>query len=145
MINKVSQTVPYQFDTIYSPFKATEFEKALEWLADNGFSGVELAIAYPDAVNAAKLFASIKARSLTATTISTGQIYGFEGICLSSIENDVRKRAIKTVKGHVDLSCEIGMPNVTIGLLRGKSKSISEGGSGSGGNGSSGGSGGNGS
>jgi len=120
MRNIVSQTVPYQYDTIYSPFKAAEFEYAMDWLPDNGFTGVELAIAYPDDVNASKLLSSIESRGLVATSIATGQAFGRDGISLSSLDPDIRKRAVEIVKGHVNLSVETGMPNITIGLIRGK-------------------------
>lgn len=120
MMNKISQTVPCQYDTGFSPFTAKEFEYALAFLAENGFTGVELAIAYPREVDAAALVKLLEANGLAATTLSTGQIYGLEGLYLSSFDADVRRRTMEIVKGHVDLSADIGFPKVTVGLLRGK-------------------------
>ena len=126
MTNKVSQIVPYQYNTAYSPFSASEFEYALDWIAGQGFTGVEVAIAYPQKVNAAKLLKSVCSRSLQITTISTGQLYGLDRLYLASPDHKVRDRAVAIVKGHIDLSTMIGLPPVTIGLLRGAVKTGEE-------------------
>lgn len=119
-MNKISQTLPYQYDTIFSPFKTSEFSYALEFLAEQGFTGVELAIAYPAQVDESKLLKQLLSNNLVATTLSTGQIYGLEGLCLSSFDEDIRNRSIQIVKEHVNLSSGLGNPCVTIGLIRGK-------------------------
>jgi sugar phosphate isomerase/epimerase len=118
-MNKVSQTIPYQIDTGFSPFKASEFNLALDFLEERNFTGAELAIAYPAQVDAKALLKQLESHHLTATTISTGQIYGLEGLYLSSFDESVRTRAVKVIKEHVDLSVDIGLPPVTIGLVRG--------------------------
>ncbi len=120
MENKLSQTIPYQYDTIFSPFPAGAFSAALAFLEETGFTGAELAIAYPNKVNARALYKQLEAHHLTATTISTGQIYGLDGLFLSSMDADIRARAIGIIKGHIELSAELNSPNVTIGLVRGK-------------------------
>lgn len=119
-MNSISQTIPYQFDTIFSPFPAEAFQEGLAFLEEAGFTGVEIAIAYPKKVDAAKLNRLLLAHKLTPTTISTGQIYGLEGLFLCSFDLEVRRRTIEIVKGHIELSMELGFPFVTIGLLRGK-------------------------
>ena len=122
MRNKVSQTIPYQFDTAYSPFSASQFEYALDWIAKQGFTGVELAIAYPQEVDATRLLQSTNSRNLSITTLSTGQVYGRDGLYLAAPEREIRDGAIRIIKGHIDLSAGIGSPPVTIGLLRGDGK-----------------------
>ena len=119
-MNKISQTVPYQYDTGFSPFKTSEFSYALEFLSAQGFTGVELAIAYPAKVDGSMLLKQLQSNNLAVTTLSTGQIYGLEGLFLSSSDMDIRNRAIQIVKEHVDLSTTLGHPIVTIGLIRGK-------------------------
>ena len=119
MKNIISQTVPYQVDTAYSPFKAGEFGEALEFLASEGFTGVEIAVAFPGEANPDALLSVLERSNLTATTLSTGQICGLRGLYLSSPDDDVRTAAINTVKEHIDLSSRIGKPHVTIGYLRG--------------------------
>lgn len=119
-MNIISQTIPLQFDTIFSPFKASEFSYALEYVKEKGFTGVEIAVAYPAEVNTKKLIKELEKYNLTVTTLSTGQIYGLKGLFLSSLNEDIRKQAIKTVVEHIDLSSMLGYPPVTIGLIRGK-------------------------
>jgi sugar phosphate isomerase/epimerase len=119
-MNKISQTVPYQSDTIFSPFKAADFENALSSLAQSGFTGVEIAVANPMDVNAKILAELVGKYGLSITTISTGQAYGIYGVCMSSFDVATRAKSVEFVKEYVDLSVEIGHPPVTIGLLRGK-------------------------
>jgi sugar phosphate isomerase/epimerase len=66
------------------------------------------------------LLEKLAANKLAVTTISTGQAYALDGLCLSSFDDGIRYASIDVVKGHVDLSVRIGRPPVTIGLLRGK-------------------------
>ena len=122
MVNVISQTVPYQVDTVFSPFPAAEFDAALDFLAAEGFTGVEIAVAYPDEVDPDELLGKLEKRGLAVTTLSTGQIYGLKGLFLSSPDESIRDGAVGTVKDHVDLSMRIGRPHVTIGLIRGMIK-----------------------
>ena len=119
-MNKISQTIPYQFDTVFSPFKAAEFSGALAFLEQAGFTGIELAIAYPDEVVTDALQKQLEAHHLTATALSTGQIYGLKGLFLSSFDEEIRKQAAAVLNGHIELSAKLGFPVVTVGLMRGK-------------------------
>ncbi|MCL2616084.1 MAG: sugar phosphate isomerase/epimerase [Defluviitaleaceae bacterium] len=119
-MNRISQTVPLQFDTVFSPFKAAEFDIALESIAKAGFSGVELAIAHPKDVDIKSLTQRLRNNKLDVTTISTGQAYALNGVFLSSFDKETRDAAASLINGHVDLSAQLGFPPVTIGLLRGK-------------------------
>jgi len=119
-MNKISQTIPLQYDTPFSPFKAEAFDTALQFLSSKGFTGVELAIAHPHLVNAEELTEKLQLFNLAATTLSTGQAYGLDGVWLASPDAPVRQKAIELIKGHIELSSKIGFPPVTIGLLRGK-------------------------
>jgi sugar phosphate isomerase/epimerase len=119
-MNLISQTIPLQYDTVFSPFKASEFSYALEYLEKKGFTGVELAVAYPELVSTIDLIKELEKYNLVVTTLSTGQIYGLKGFFLSSQNEDIRRQAIKTVKEHIELSVKLNYPPVTIGLIRGK-------------------------
>lgn len=119
-MNILSQTVPIQFDTDYSPYQATDWRGAFADVAQKGLTGVELAVAYPGAVDAADVRAEADKHGLAITTLSTGQIYGLAGLYLSAPEKDVRLHATDILRGHIDLSKKLGFPNVTVGLLRGK-------------------------
>ena len=117
---KLSATVPLQYDTVFSPFAAREFEQGLEWLHRNQFHGVEICIAQPSTVNIPQLHQTLKQYDLTVSAVSTGQAFGLEGISLSSSDADNRTKAITRMKGHIDLATQIGFPLVTVGMLRGK-------------------------
>lgn len=117
---KLSATIPLQYDTVFSPFAACEFDQGLEWLRQNRFYGVEICIAQPHTVNILQLQQKLRQYSLAVSTISTGQAFGLEGISLSSSDTDNRNKAIARMKEHIDLAAQIGFPLVTVGLLRGK-------------------------
>ncbi|HWQ58886.1 MAG TPA: sugar phosphate isomerase/epimerase family protein [Clostridia bacterium] len=119
-MNILSQTISIQFDTVFSPYRAAEWRAAFADVAEKGLSGVELAVAYPDRVDAADVLVEARKHGLAVTTLSTGQIYGLEGLYLTAPDRDIRVRAAAVVRGHIDLSTKLGSPNVTIGLLRGK-------------------------
>jgi len=119
-MNRISQTIPYQYDTVFSPFKAKEFAYALEYIALQGFTGVELAVARPGQVDDSKLYRQLESFGLSATTLSTGQAYALDGLCLSSFDEGIRKRSVKLITEHVDLSACLDYPCVTVGLIRGK-------------------------
>lgn len=116
----LSQTVPLQFDTIFSPYPASDWRAAFADVAAKGLPGVELAVAYPKLADAAEVFDEAQKHGLVITTLSTGQIYGLEGLFLTSPDLQVRLRAAEIVRGHIELSTKLGRPNVTIGLIRGK-------------------------
>jgi sugar phosphate isomerase/epimerase len=115
----LSQTVPLQFDTAYSPYPAAGWREAFRDVAGNGLTGLELAVAYPQDVDAAAVAAEAKRYSLTITTLSTGQICGLEGQFLTSADPDSRRAAADTILQHIRLSAKIGRPHVTVGLIRG--------------------------
>jgi sugar phosphate isomerase/epimerase len=119
-MNILSQTVPIQFDTGFSPYSADKWREAFTDVAAKGLTGVEIAVAYPDRADAAEILSHANRNHLVVTTISTGQIYGLDWLYLTAPEESVRVRAAQVVRAHVDLSVKIGRPNVTVGLLRGK-------------------------
>jgi len=119
-MNRLSQTLPAQFDTSFSPFVTGEFENALNDISSKGLTGVELAVAYPDRADAERILMHLETRGLACTTLSTGQIYGLDGIFLCSPGEIVRTRAASVLRGHIDLSAKLGFPPVTVGLIRGK-------------------------
>ncbi len=119
-MNVLSQTVPLQYDTVFSPYAAPDWKSAFADLKKKGFTGAEIAVAYPGRIDADELNREAEKNSLGLTTISTGQIFGREGLFLASDEKQIRERAMDVVRGHIALSKKIGRPGVTIGLLRGK-------------------------
>lgn len=119
-MNILSQTVPVQFDTGFSPYEAVRWREAFADVAAKGLTGVEIAVAYPDQADAAEIRAQAEKNGLAVTSVSTGQIYGLAGLYLTAPEKVVRAKAAAVVRGHIGLSAKIGRPNVTVGLIRGK-------------------------
>lgn len=119
-MNRISQTVPYQYDTGFSPYSVAELDKALCDLEAYGFTGVEFAVAYPDQVNADEMLKKAESHKLSVTTLSTGQIVGLAGITMTASDEETRLKAREVICNHIELSSRIGRPPVTIGLLRGK-------------------------
>lgn len=117
-MNILCQTVPLQYDSAFSPYLASEWREAFRDVAKNGFGGVEIAVAYPEQVDAEAVFNEAERYGLKITTISTGQICSLEGAFLTSEDIEKRRIAVNAVKGHVALSAKLGLPHVTIGLLR---------------------------
>lgn len=118
-MNRISATIPLQFDTGFSPFSAAEFDEALSWLAENRFDGIEICVADPKRVNVEELNHKLRRHHLVVTAISTGQAKVLEGISLTDSVREVRKSAVQRLREHIDLAAAIGFPLVTIGLLRG--------------------------
>ena len=119
-MNKIAQTIPVQYDTPFSPFKTSQFDYALDFLAAKGFTGAELAVAFPDKIDDQNLLLKLNNAGLVATTLSTGQAYGLAGVFLASPDKDIRDAAVNLIIGHINLSEKLKKPPVTIGLLRGK-------------------------
>lgn len=116
---RISVTLAYQYDTVFSPFRAEDFEAGLAWAAGLGFDGVELTVAYPEQVRAARLCAQLARYGLAVTTLSTGQIVGREGVFLTHPNEAMRRRALDVLCRHIELSAQMGCPPVTVGLIRG--------------------------
>ena len=120
---KISATITYQFDSLFSPFRASQFNEGLEWAKNNGLDGVEICISdYNDEipkVKATRIMQKISSLGLQVSTISTGQAFGREGISLAVKEKEFRDLAVSRIKEHIDAAAVFNSC-VTIGLIRGK-------------------------
>jgi sugar phosphate isomerase/epimerase len=118
MMIKFSATIPYQYDTPFSPFPAADYEKGLDWLQTSGFDAEEICISHYQGVDVAKIRHDLDQRGLGCSTISTGQARTLEGISLIDDDPAVRRKAQKRVNEHITAAHLLGS-QVTIGLLRG--------------------------
>lgn len=114
---KFSGTITLQYDTPFSPFKVSEYEEALDWLAENGFDGAEVCISNYDNLDIQKVKKDLDDRNLGCSTISTGQARALEGISLLH-EGEALATAQKRMMQHIDAAAILGS-KVTLGLLRG--------------------------
>jgi len=96
-----------------------ETEDHLRKIKAVGYDGVELAIRDASLLDWNRLEESIKNFGLKVPAIGTGQAYLEEGLRFSSPSGDIRKRAIRRIKGHILLAKRF-QAGVIIGLIRGK-------------------------
>lgn len=115
---KFSATIPYQYDTPFSPFSAVDYKKGLDWLKASGFDAAEICISHYQGVDVAQIKRDLDQRGLECSTISTGQARTLEGISLIDDDPVVRQKAQKRVNEHITAAHTLGS-QVTIGLLRG--------------------------
>ena len=88
-------------------------------ISDMGFDAVELAVRDPKEIDLFELKKQLKKYKLPVVAIGTGQAYGEEGLSFTSNDDDIRRRAIQRIKEQMDFACEIGKPQIIIGLIRG--------------------------
>jgi sugar phosphate isomerase/epimerase len=115
---KFSATIPYQYDTPFSPFSAVDYQKGLDWLKASGFDAAEICISHYQGVDVSQIKRDLDQRGLSCSTISTGQARTLEGISLIDADPVIRQKAQKRVNEHITAAHTLGS-HVTIGLLRG--------------------------
>ena len=120
-----SVSLALQEDSGFAPFAAADFAKGLEWAEKLAFDGVELIINRPDLVDAGRLAKEVEAHHLKVSTLATGQMVG-DGLMFCSDRAEVRRAAVDRILKHIDLSVQLGLPNVTVGLVRGNGDSEAE-------------------
>ena len=117
---KKSVSLAVQTDSMFSPFPAAEFEQGLDWAQAIGAHGVELIVHRPDDIDCSKLKTMLSERGLSVSTLATGQAV-MDGLSLTDPDPGVRAESIIRMEGHFRMSEKLGRPNVTVGLIRGKS------------------------
>ncbi len=95
-----------------------DFEANLTKVAGWGYQGVELAIRSPDLVDVGQLEKLVTDLGMKVPAIGTGQAWGEERISFTSADSDIRRAAVKRIKGHLELAKRFGAL-VIIGLIRG--------------------------
>jgi len=75
-----------------------EFHNALRLLKQQGFSGVELNLAFADEQKLSRIRDAIRQEGLTLAAVGTGLIYAERGLSLTDSDSAKREKAIATVK-----------------------------------------------
>ena len=88
-------------------------------LAGLGYSGVDLMVRDPAALNAAELERQISDAGIELAAVSTGQLAKDDKLSLNSLDAGTRMRAIERTKAVMDLAARFGT-QVNIGTLRGQ-------------------------
>lgn len=97
------------------------FEDSIAQAARLGYDGIELHILDSDAVDRGSIRRALTENHLALTSIGTGPSYSQERIFMTSSSPEVRKEAIRRMKGHIRLGAEFGAV-VIIGLMKGQKK-----------------------
>jgi sugar phosphate isomerase/epimerase len=115
---RFAATVTAQYDTPVSPFPASAFDAALDWLAADGFDAAEICICDYNGIDVPTIQEKLKVRGLGCSTISTGQARAREGIALAGVAADKVQAAQKRLREHIDAAAILGS-YVTVGFIRG--------------------------
>lgn len=114
---KFSGTLTVQYDTVFSPFYASQYNEGLDWIEKSGFDGAELCISNYEGLDIPAIHAELERRHLGCSTISTGQSRALENISLLHTGDALRKAQERMIQ-HIDAASILGS-KVTLGLLRG--------------------------
>lgn len=123
---RTSASITVQYDNIFAPFPASEWEKGFQWAKDAGLDAVELILSDPELLDVSAIRAKLDALELQVATISTGQAVGMENIYMCAGSSLIRREARERLFRDIDFSVMVGKPNVTIGLIRGKGGLLAE-------------------
>ena len=98
------------------------FRDSIRKVAELGYDAVELHIRDPRAIDADEIGSLLHQYRLPVPTIVTGQAYGEEGLSFADPDPGIRGKAVQRIKDQMDLASRLGIPRVTIGLIRGTVK-----------------------
>ena len=98
------------------------FRDSIRKVAELGYDAVELHIRDPHAIDADEIGSLLHQYRLPVPTIGTGQAYGEEGLSFADPDPAIRGKAVQRIKDQMDLASRLGIPRVTIGLIRGTVK-----------------------
>jgi sugar phosphate isomerase/epimerase len=94
-----------------------EFRRALEFLRETGYDGVEINIAEPPGMDLDRVEASAAHVGMAIPSLMTGPAYA-EGLCLSSREASVRKQTVERLISYLETARRFDAVLV-VGLLQG--------------------------
>ena len=119
----VVSTQPASFEAL--AYKGQLIENIIK-IARLGYDGVELAVRNPEQLNVHEIQNLLTDYKLHVPAIGTGQLFGEEGLSLTSTDERIRQTAIERLKSHIELAAQLNAI-IIIGLVRGKiERSIEE-------------------
>ncbi len=99
------------------------FEESMAKAARFGYQGVELALRRADDVHPDRLEQLLGEHRLEVSAISTGQLYGTDGLCLIHPDVDIRSAAHSALADLIRLAARFGR-KVNIGRARGQAAGV---------------------
>lgn len=95
-----------------------ELDRRMGRIAALGYRGIELSASHPMPYPAEDVTALTRKHGLPVVSMLSGWSYANEGLCLSSPQADVRRRAVDRLTGFADYAARLGAVLV-VGLMQG--------------------------
>ena len=108
-------------DVAYGPlalFSGT-FEQKVSKAAALGYDGIELMVRDPAGLDWPQVAATLHHAGLAVPQIVTGELFGADGLCLVTPDDEVASLALARTEAVIDLAAFLGA-SVNIGRLRGR-------------------------
>ena len=114
-------------DVDYGPLALLSgtFEEKCRKAARLGFHGIELMVRDPSRLDWRAIEATLRQARLEVPQIVTGELFGADGLCLTTSDDEVRRRADARTRAVIDLAARLGAI-VNIGRLRGQLKFLDQ-------------------
>lgn len=108
-------------DVAYGPLAllSGSFEEKAVKAADLGYDGIELMVRDPAGLDWSRVKKTLSSVGLEVPQVVTGELYGADGLCLATADDDVHRRAVERTRAVIDLAAHLGAM-VNIGRLRGR-------------------------
>ena len=105
-------------EAVFEAVVKLELEKVAEMLVEKGFQGMEVSLLDPKPqVN--RLLKIVRDYGLEIPALSTGLNYLHYGLSLTSLNEEIRIKAIKRLKDFIEVASKLNA-GVVIGLIRGR-------------------------
>jgi sugar phosphate isomerase/epimerase len=114
-------------DVAYGPLALLSgtFEEKAAKAAKLGYDGIELMIRDPAGLDWPTVKSTLEDASLEVPQVVTGELFGADGLCLVTADEDLRSRAEARTRSVIDLAAYLGAM-VNIGRLRGQLKFLGD-------------------
>jgi sugar phosphate isomerase/epimerase len=108
-------------DVDYGPLALLSgtFEQKADKAARQGYDGIELMVRDPACLNWPAVKNKLDCVGLEVSQVVTGELFGADGLCLVTADNDLYQRTMDRTRAVIDLAAYLGAM-VNIGRLRGR-------------------------
>ncbi len=114
-------------DVAYGPLALLSgtFEEKAAKAARLGYDGIELMVRDPAGLDWEAVKTTLEAANLAVPQVVTGELFGADGLCLVTADEDLYRRAEERTRSVIDLAAYLGAM-VNIGRLRGQLKFLGD-------------------
>jgi sugar phosphate isomerase/epimerase len=114
-------------DVAYGPLALLSgtFEEKADKAADLGYDGIELMVRDPAGLDWPSVKTTLEDAGLKVPQVVTGELFGADGLCLVTADENLRRRAEERTRSVIDLAAYLGAM-VNIGRLRGQLKFLGD-------------------